>query len=183
MIKLHKFNIVDCERHRVLCTSRGVTRFPKIFFYMHDVKTERKTQGHVWGRGGSEPVIVVVDHEVSVVPSRRGLLTTRSSWCTLTGTGRGIRSGSTRRASRLRSGRFWQVWRTRNTGEMCLRGMYACLFYLVNAWDCSRSMRSGPVWMQGRIVTHPYMTMLAILGLVGVVIMALRSPFADDPAD
>ena len=31
--------------------------------------------------------------------------------------------------------------------------------------------------MEGWIVTHPYMTMLAILGLVYVVVMALRTLF------
>lgn len=37
--------------------------------------------------------------------------------------------------------------------------------------------------MQGWIVAHPYLTVLAILGLIGAVVMALRSLFADEPAD
>ena len=37
--------------------------------------------------------------------------------------------------------------------------------------------------MEGWIVTHPYMTVLAILGLVAVVTMALCNPFGDDPTD
>ena len=31
---------VDCEQHRALCTSQGVTGFPMMFYYAHGVKTE-----------------------------------------------------------------------------------------------------------------------------------------------
>lgn len=38
----HKLNVaeVDCEQHKALCTSQGVTAFPMMFYYAHGAKTE-----------------------------------------------------------------------------------------------------------------------------------------------
>ncbi|KIJ19745.1 hypothetical protein PAXINDRAFT_165999 [Paxillus involutus ATCC 200175] len=38
----HKMNIaeVDCDEHKALCTSQGVTGFPMMFYYAHGAKTE-----------------------------------------------------------------------------------------------------------------------------------------------
>jgi hypothetical protein len=31
---------VDCDEHKALCTSQGVTGFPMMFYYAHGAKTE-----------------------------------------------------------------------------------------------------------------------------------------------
>ena len=38
----HKLNVaeVDCELHKALCTSQGVTGFPMMFYYALGAKTE-----------------------------------------------------------------------------------------------------------------------------------------------
>ncbi|KAF8554972.1 thioredoxin-like protein [Imleria badia] len=39
------------------------------------------------------------------------------------------------------------------------------------------------IWMQAAIVAHPYVTVCVVLGLIGAVVMALRSLLTDEPAD
>ena len=46
-----------------------------------------------------------------------------------------------------------------------------------------QSLNAKPVRMEGWIIAHPYITALAILGLVSVVVMLLCGLFWDEPKD
>ena len=47
----------------------------------------------------------------------------------------------------------------------------------------AQSLNTALIRAQRWIVAHPYMTVLAVFGLIGAVIMALRSLLGDEPVD